>query len=97
MSESITDSKTTSVKTKTKIAAGLDVGTMNLCCARSDSKQTKLTRNVFLRLDPEEVNISEMSNISYVQSDDGKELFIVGQDAFQFANIFNKEVSRLTK
>jgi len=84
-------------KSKSKVAIGLDVGTMNLVCSRSDAKDSKLTRNVFLRLDPEEVNVSEMSNISYVQSDDGKELFIVGQDAFQFANIFNKEISRPMK
>jgi len=95
MSESITDKKSTS--TKNKVCMGIDLGTMYIVVSRSDSKQTKITRNVFLRLDPEEVNISEMSNISYVQSEDGKELFIVGQDAFQFANIFNKEVSRPMK
>lgn len=77
-----------------KIAIGLDCGTMNLVCSRNDSSKVSITRNVFLKLDPEEVDISELSNISYVRSDDGKDLYIVGQDAFQFANIFAKEVSR---
>lgn len=77
-----------------KVAIGLDIGTMNLCCARSDSKDTRLTRNVFLKLDPEEIDISELSDISYVESNDGNELYIVGSDAFKFANIFSKTVSR---
>jgi actin-like ATPase involved in cell morphogenesis len=76
------------------IAIGLDVGTMNICAARSDEKDIRITRNVFLKLDPEEINISEMSDISYVSSEDEKELFIIGQDAFRLSNIFGKEVSR---
>ena len=59
------------------IAIGLDVGTMNICAARSDEKDIRITRNVFLKLDPEEISISEMSDISYVSSEDEKELFII--------------------
>ena len=72
---------------------GIDVGTMNLVCARSDNNDIKMTRNVFLELDPEIVNISELTDISYVEGDEG-EIFIIGEDAFKFANIFNQKVSR---
>jgi hypothetical protein len=71
----------------------LDVGTMHLVCARSDTKDVRITRNVFLPLDTEDVQISELSDISYVEGEDG-ELFIIGSDAFKYANIFGQEVSR---
>jgi len=66
---------------------------MNIVCARSDSDEVRITRNVFMNIDPDEVQISELSGISYVEGEDG-ELFIIGSDAFKFANIFGQEVSR---
>ena len=75
------------------LCIGLDVGTMHLVCARSDSKNVKITRNVFLPLDSDDIQISELSEISYVESADN-ELFIIGSDAFRYANIFGQEVSR---
>ncbi len=81
-------------KPKSKVVSlGLDVGTMNLVCTRSDSNNIKMIRNVFLELDPETVNISELTDISYVEGDES-EIFIIGEDAFKFANIFNQKVSR---
>ena len=68
-------------KKGSKIACGLDCGTMHLVCARSDIKDVKITRNVFLKLDSEEVDISELSDISYVKSEEDKQIFIIGQDA----------------
>jgi hypothetical protein len=75
------------------VCVGLDCGTMNLVCARSDLSEIKITRNVFLPIDKDEVNISNLSNINYIESDDG-ELFIIGSDAFEFANLFGQSVSR---
>jgi len=75
------------------LAIGLDIGTMNLVCARSDRDQIKMTRNVFMPLDSDTVQISELSDISYIENEDG-ELFIIGSDAFKYANIFGQEVSR---
>jgi len=80
-------------KTGNVICVGLDCGTMHLCSARSDSDQIKITRNVFLPVDKDDIGITELSNVSYVESDDG-DLFIVGSDAFEFANLFGQEVSR---
>lgn len=75
------------------LCIGLDVGTMHLVCARSDSNDIKMTRNVFMPLDSDDIQISELSEISYVESEDN-ELFIIGSDAFKYANIFGQQVSR---
>lgn len=76
------------------ICIGLDVGTMNLVCARSDREDIKITRNVFLPVsDDDRDQITELTNVSYVESEDG-DLFIIGSDAFNFANVISREVSR---
>jgi len=75
------------------IAAGTDCGTMNLVLARNDTNIIKTTRNVFLPIKEDEISISDLSDISYIKSDDGN-IYIIGDDAFRFANIFSKEVSR---
>ena len=90
----MTDVAKSESKQKDKvICIGLDCGTMHLVCARSDSDEVKMTRNVFLSLDTDDIQISELSEISYVRSDDD-ELFIIGSDAFKYANIFGQKVSR---
>ena len=80
-------------KPKSVVSIGLDCGTMHLVCARSDSDDIGITRNVFLRVDKDDISISQLSSISHVEGEDG-ELFIIGSDAFEFANIFGQEVSR---
>ncbi len=85
--------KSTGKKSNKTVCIGLDCGTMHLVCSRSDSEKVKVTRNVFLHLDSDDVSITELSDISYVEGDEG-ELFIIGEDAFKFANIFNQPVSR---
>lgn len=89
----MSDATKTDEKKGNVICVGLDCGTMNLCCARSDSDKIKITRNVFLPVDKDDVGITELSRVSYVESTDG-DLFIVGSDAFEFANLFGQEVSR---
>ena len=78
---------------KTTLCIGLDVGTMNIVCAKTDTDKIKMTRNVFLPLSKDEISISELADISYVQSEDG-DLYIIGEDAFRFGNIFGQKVSR---
>ena len=75
------------------VCIGLDVGTMNLVCARSDLDEVKMTRNVFLPLDNDDIQISELSDINYIQDED-ENLFIIGADAFKYSNIFGQKVSR---
>jgi hypothetical protein len=81
------------VKKKEAVCIGLDCGTMHLVCARSDSQDVKITRNVFLPVEKETITMGQLTNISYVESADG-DVFIIGSDAFEFANIFGKGVSR---
>jgi len=80
-------------KLDSKLFIGLDCGTMNICCARSDSDLVRITRNVFLPIKDESISLSELSSINYVKSDDNN-VFIIGEDAFKFANIFGQKVSR---
>ena len=74
-----------------KIACGIDIGTMNLCCSRSDSDEVKITRNVFLTVDKEDI-LNQLSKINYVEGPD--DTYIIGSDAFDFANMFGKKLSR---
>jgi len=74
------------------LCIGCDIGTMNVVCARSDSDEIKIMRNVFLELNPDEVSISDLSDIRHFEHD--KNIYIIGNDAFRLANIFGREVSR---
>ena len=71
---------------------GLDVGTMNIVCARSDTDDIHSIRNVFLPID-DDISLSELSDISYVTDDDSNR-YIIGDSAFTIANIFGKEIRR---
>lgn len=75
------------------VSIGLDCGTMNIVCSRSDSDDIKMTRNVFLKVDKDNISFNELSDVSYVENNDG-DTFIIGNDAFSFANIFGAEISR---
>lgn len=78
---------------KNVVSMGIDIGTMFIVVSRSDSNDVKVMRNAYLSLDKEEISLSELTDINYVQSDDGN-LYIIGEDAFKLANLFNKQVSR---
>jgi len=80
-------------KTNNTICIGLDCGTMHLVCARSDTDEVKVTRNVFLPVDKDDISLTKLSDISYVKGEDD-EVFIIGSDAFEFANLFGQAVSR---
>jgi len=94
MSEDIVkDVETRRKKIDKMVCIGLDCGTMNLVCSRSDSEEVKITRNVFLPVDKDDITLTKLSDISYVTSEDD-EIFIIGSDAFEFANLFGQAVSR---
>jgi len=93
MAEKVNEEKVVDKQKDPTISIGLDCGTMHLVAARSDSDEAKITRNVFMKLDSDDVQVSELSEISYVEGDEG-ELYIIGSDAFRYANIFGQKVSR---
>jgi hypothetical protein len=75
-----------------QLAIGLDVGTGNFVCTRSDTDKSKILRNVFLQIDNDNID-NNLSDINYVKNDDGN-IFIIGEDAFKFANLFGTTVLR---
>lgn len=82
-------------KPQPKKIVAVDCGTMNIVLAqKTDDKNVSIStiRNMYLPLDKNQITMAEMSNIDYVESDDN--IFIIGEDAYRFANIFGQQVKR---
>lgn len=73
---------------KDRTLIGLDCGTGNFVAASGAG--TELQRNAFLSIPLTVTTKRQLKrmNVPYIDFDDGDELFIVGQDAFNYANIF---------
>lgn len=80
-----------------KLVVGLDVGTMTLVRTKSDDMKPVPMRNVFLKIDLDEVDKSSLSEMSHVEDDSNNVAYIIGEDAYRFGNIFGKEISRPMK
>lgn len=78
------------------MAKGLDIGTMNIISAKQKEKQMELVRqrNLFVELDYSDIaeQMLARSDVLYIKS--GKQVHVVGEDALNFATIFNKETRR---
>tara|TARA_Y100000310_G_scaffold323717_1_gene384514 strand:+ start:1865 stop:2968 length:1104 start_codon:yes stop_codon:yes gene_type:complete len=78
-----------------KRIVSVDVGTMNLCAAhKNDQDQVEISsiRNCYLPLGKDHLSAAELSNVEYVESEDN--IYVIGENAFQFANIFGQVVKR---
>jgi hypothetical protein len=83
----------TAKKNVKSLACGLDIGTMNLVFGRADKPgEFNITRNMFLKLDVDEVPMQDLKDISHLEVADS--IYIIGEDSFRMANLFNKKVSR---
>lgn len=73
---------------------GLDIGTMNLVCAHAANDQVHTTsyRNVFLKVDKDAMGSYDLDLIAHTFIDDT--LYILAEDAYKFANMFNLQLSR---
>lgn len=75
---------------------GIDVGTGNLVVAESLNQEAsfKLQRDAFLDIEDNKMsrNMLDKLKANYIQSDN--ELFIIGEEALQVANFFNKDARR---
>jgi len=83
------------VETTAKVMPiGLDVGTMNLVSARmiGDGVETSTLRNVFLEIPEEYAGQMDLEKVSYAKIED--KLYVLSEEAFTFANIFNQEAKR---
>jgi hypothetical protein len=78
------------------VAKGLDVGTMNITCARKSQDRIVFTqqRNTFVEIEYSDIaeRMLARSDVLHIRKD-GK-VYIVGEDALNFANIFNTETRR---
>lgn len=78
------------------MAQGLDVGTMNILSARQDGDETVFVqqRNSFVEIDYSDMaeQMLSRSDVLHIRKDN--QVYIVGDDALNFANIFNEETRR---
>jgi len=76
------------------LGVGLDMGTMNIVAARRTQEGviTNRIRDAFLDLPSEHRKMLKLSGVNYVSTDDG--LVIVGDAAYDMANMFSREVRR---
>jgi len=79
-----------------KMAKGLDIGTMNIICAEKDREDIVFTqqRNAFMDLDSSDLTktMLDTSKVLYIEKEGG--ISLLGEDAFKFATIFEKEARR---
>lgn len=83
---------------------GCDIGTMFCVCAKQvgggEKIKVKSMRNMFLPVSDNMISASEIANtqIDYVEAKDLEDeqgaLYIIGEDSYRFANIFNQKVRR---
>ena len=78
------------------MAKGLDVGTMNILSAQQDGTDTVFVqqRNSFVEIEYSDMaeQMLSRSEVLHIRKDD--KVYVVGDDALNFANIFNKETRR---
>lgn len=76
------------------LGVGCDLGTMNIVAARRTDKgvETHRIRDAFLDLPEEHRKMLKLSGVNYISTDDG--LVIVGDAAYEMANMFSREVRR---
>jgi hypothetical protein len=78
------------------MAKGLDIGTMNIICAEKEGDDVVFMkqRNAFMNLESNDVtkNMLNVSNVLYIEDEKG--IALLGEDAFKFATIFEKEARR---
>jgi len=78
------------------MAKGLDVGTMNIVSAQEADGNTQLVkeRNCFIELEYTELADQVLSRSDLIHTRAGDKVRVLGDEALEFANIFNTEVQR---
>jgi len=88
--------KDESTSNKIQSGKGIDIGTAFIKCAYKENNKViyKKQRNAFFEIDQSDYskNILDSHKIKYIAKD--KELYVVGDDALEFASIFRKETRR---
>ena len=77
------------------MSVGLDVGTMNLVCARQGANgkiETKRLRDAFLDLPLSSKKLLKLSGANFVERNE--QILIIGDAALEMANMFGREPRR---
>jgi len=78
------------------MAKGLDVGTMNILSSAQDGSETVFVqqRNSFVEIEHSDMTerMLSRSDVLHIRKDD--RVYVLGDDALNFANIFNQETRR---
>lgn len=78
------------------LGKGLDIGTAFLVCAEKAGNEVvfRSERNAFFEIEKNDFtkNMLDSSKVKYIIKDD--KMYVVGDEALEFANIFNKETRR---
>jgi hypothetical protein len=80
------------------MAKGLDVGTMNIVSAKQEREGGETVfvqqRNSFVEIEYSDMAEQMLSRSEVLHIRKGEEVYVVGDDALNFANIFNQETRR---
>jgi hypothetical protein len=78
------------------MAKGLDVGTMNIVSAKQEGGESVFVqqRNSFVEIEYSDMAEQMLSRSEVLHIRKGEEVYVVGDDALNFANIFNQETRR---
>ena len=78
------------------MAKGLDVGTMNIISGQQDESETVFVqqRNSFVEIEYSDMAEQMLSRSDVLHIRKGDQVYVVGDDALNFANIFNRETRR---
>ncbi|HID28234.1 MAG TPA: hypothetical protein EYP22_10570 [Methanosarcinales archaeon] len=78
------------------MAKGLDVGTMNIICAEKEGDDIVFIqqRDAFIELEFNELTQKMLNNTNVLYIAKGNVINVLGDDALNFANIFNKRTRR---
>jgi hypothetical protein len=81
------------------MAKGLDVGTMNIICATKGNGSISFSqqRNAFLEMESNDLTKQMLDNGRVLYTQRGSIINVLGEDAFKFANVFNKHIRRPMK
>jgi actin-like ATPase involved in cell morphogenesis len=78
------------------MAKGLDVGTMNIISGQQEEAETVFVqqRNSFVEIEYSDMAEQMLSRSDVLHIRKGDQVYVVGDDALNFANIFNRETRR---
>jgi hypothetical protein len=81
------------------MARGIDIGTMNIVSAKQEGSDTLFVqqRNSFVEIDYSDMAEQMLSRSDVLHIRKGDQVYVVGDDALNFANIFNQETRRPMK